>query len=136
MKFEFYVLNWNINKKQVENFNIFNNAPLSNRIEKEVKKYLRGPSLYKYIKYGFGEPDTVISGFEGFCEELRTSIMWQEWARCEYEIAVGDLFEKDVDKFEKWDCYKQALPNIEIIAREVIYQAKKQMKKEKENRKV
>ena len=135
MKFEFYVLNYNTNKKKVENFNIFNNYSLNERVEKEVKKYLRAPNKYKYTRYEFGRPDTVIYGFDGFCEELRISIMWQEWSRCEYEIVVGDLFEDDISNFEKWDCYKQALPNIPIIAREVIYQAKKQIKEEKENRK-
>ena len=41
--------------------------------------------------------------------------MWQEWSRCEYEISVGDAFEEDVNKLEKWDCYKQAEPNMEVI---------------------
>lgn len=41
---------------------------------------------------------------------------------------VGDLFVNNINEFEKWDCYSQVIPNIEIIARECIYQYKKQLK--------
>ena len=82
--------------------------------------------------------------------------MCEEWSRCEYEISVGNIFIteiKDVVKkieqgklttnnvydelkqisqrnfdLEKWDCFSQAKPNMEIIAREVIYQYKQQLK--------
>ena len=130
MQFEFYVLNYNINARKVENFNIFFFFFLNEEMVKETRKYLRGPKNYKYTDYGIRDEDKkVLYGFEAFCEKLRRTIMWQEWARCEYEISVGDLFEKDPEKYEKWDCYKQALPNIPMIAREIIYQYKQQSKK-------
>ena len=133
MKFEYYVLNYNFNKKCVENFNIFNNISLNEATEKEVRKYLRSPKKYYYIKYGLrvGEYD-YIYGFDGLCEAIKSLIMWQEWSRCEYEISVGDAFETDIKNLEKWDCYKQCEPNIPIITREVIWQYKQQIK-EKEN---
>ena len=135
MKFEFYVLNYNFNSKKVENFNIFNNASLNDAVEKEVRKYLRSPSKYRYFKHGFwvGEYE-YIYGFEGLCNAIKSLIMWQEWSRREYEISVGDAFEDDLNKFEKWDCYKQCIPNIAIITREVIWQYKQQLK-EKNNAK-
>lgn len=135
MKFEFYVLNYNFNSKKVENFNIFNNASLNDAVEKEVHKYLRSPSKYRYFKHGFwvGEYE-YIYGFEGLCNAIKSLIMWQEWSRREYEISVGDAFEDDLNKFEKWDCYKQCIPNIAIITREVIWQYKQQLK-EKNNAK-
>ncbi len=123
MQFKFYVLNYNINAKKVENFNIFANITLNNITEKEVKKYLRAPS-----KYEIKVDKTTFTGFKAFSKTLENNIRWQEWARCEYEISVGSLFEKDINKFEKWDCFKQALPNIDIIAREVIYQYKQFVK--------
>ena len=129
MKFEFYVLNYDFNSKRVENFNIFNNILLNKETEKIVKKYLRSPKNFKYDDY-FNKQ--VLFGFEGFCKELERLIMWQEWGRREYEISVGDAFEDDLEKFEKWDCYMQCKPNIEIIAREVIYQYKQQNKKGEE----
>ena len=66
------------------------------------------------------------------CEKIKSLIAWQEWARREYEISVGDAFEDDLSKFEKWDCYRQCEPNIPMITREVIYQYKQQLK-EKES---
>ena len=132
MKFEYYVLNYNWNKKCVENFNIFNNITLNEETEKQVRKYLRSPKSYYYIKHGsyVGE-HTYIYGFEGLCETIKSLIMWQEWSRVEYEISVGDAFEDDLNKFEKWDCYKQCIPNIPMITREVIWQYKQQIKERK-----
>ena len=134
MQFKFYVLNYNFNKKCVENFNIFNNITLNDAVEKEVRKYLRSPKKYYYMKHGLwvGE-NTYIYGFDGLCETIKSLIMWQEWSRVEYEISVGDAFEDDLDNFEKWDCYRQCIPNIPMITREVIWQYKQQIK-EKENK--
>lgn len=128
MKFEFYVLNYDFNGKRVENFNIFNNILLNKETEKIVKKYLRSPKNFKYDDY-FNKQ--VLFGFEGFCKELERLIMWQEWGRREYEISVGDAFEDDLEELEKWDCYMQCKPNIEIIAREVIWQYKQYLKEKR-----
>ena len=133
MQFEFYVLNYNWNEKCVENFNIFNNISLNDAVEKEVRKYLRSPSKYYYQEYDFNTKSyNYIYGFDGLCRTMKSLIMWQEWARREYEISVGDAFEDDLSKFEKWDCYEQCKPNIPMITREVIWQYKQQLK-EKEN---
>ena len=132
MKIEYYVLNYNFNNKCVENFNIFNNISLSEETEKQVRKYLRSPKNYHYIKHGLhvGE-HTYIYGFDGLCETIKSLIMWQEWGRREYEISVGDAFEDDLDNFEKWDCYRQCVPNIPMITRELIWQYKQQLKERK-----
>ena len=58
--------------------------------------------------------------FEDFTEELRKIIQWQEWARCEYEIFVCSMFEKDFNNCQKIDCYTQVLPNIDILAKYVL----------------
>ena len=128
MKFKFYVLNYDFNGKRVENFNIFNNILLNKETEKIVKKYLRSPKNFKYNDY-FNKQ--VLFGFEGFCKELERLIMWQEWGRREYEISVGDAFEDNLEELEKWDCYMQCKPNIEIIAREVIWQYKQYLKEKR-----
>lgn len=123
MKFEFYVLNFNFNEKKIEMFNIFQNVNIQEWVEKSVRKYLRSPKSFKY------EDKT---GFDALCEDIRRTIAWQERGRREYEISVGDAFETNCDRLEKWDCYKQAEPNIEIITRECIYQYKQQRKEENE----
>lgn len=125
-KFEFYVLNRDINRKKIINFNIFWNIRVYENTLKEVKKYVRSPKTYCYKS--FMKDQEPIYGFEAFCEELRSIIRWQEWGRCEYEIAVGDHMNDDLSRYEKWDCFMQAEPNIEVIAREVIYQYKEFIK--------
>ena len=127
MQFEYYVLNYNPNAKKIEPFNIFRNCYVQEYIEKAIKKYLRSPKNYKYERYG----EDTLYGFEGLCKEIERIIQWQEWSRREYEISVGDAFEKDCDYLEKWDCYMQAKSNIPMIARECIYQYKEQRKEQK-----
>lgn len=132
MKFKYYVLNYDANARKVINFNIFDNILVQEHTEKAVKKYLNNPKKYKYEKHVmWDQPTEYIYGFKGLCEEIRSIIIWKEWSRREYEISVGDAFETDCNKLEKWDCYKQAEPNIEMITREVIYQYKAEMKKKK-----
>lgn len=127
MQFEYYVLNYNQNTKKIEPFNIFRNCYVQECTEKAIEKYLRSPKNYKYERYG----EDTLYGFEGLCKQIERIIAWQERSRCEYEISVGDAFEKDYNKLEKWDCHMQAQPNIPMIARECIYQYKEQRKEKK-----
>lgn len=158
MKFEYYVMNESSNNGKIEMFNIFQNYLVQERIEKEIKKYLRSPNKYKYIKNEFSKEEIVIYGFEALCEEVRRTIQWQMWSRRQYEIAVGSLSTveisdvlRDIDKYntleelkeelkkinkrngrlEKWDCYKQCELNIPMITRECIYQYKQCIKNKK-----
>ncbi len=128
INFKYYVLNFNYNDQKVENYNIFNNLIVNRRTEQIVKKYLRAPSKFKYQSFA---SDKAIYGFEGFCQELNSIIAGEERGRFEYEIAVGYLLENDHEKYEKWDCWMQCKPNIEIIAREVIYQYKEYLKSQR-----
>lgn len=128
MQFEFYVLNYDINRKKVEMFNIFNNILVQEWTEKTVKKYLRSPKKFKYQP--FGKNVEPIYGFEALVREIDRTIAWQEAGRCEYEVGVGDKFETDCAKLQKIDCYYQAHANIETIVHTVIRQYKEQLKKE------
>ena len=126
MQFEYYVLNYDFNKKKVVNYNIFNNIRVQEWTERAVKKYLRASKKFSYTP--FGKDVETIYGFDAFVKELDRTIAWQERGRREYEVGVGDAFEDDCEKLEKWDCYGQAHMNIEMIAREVIRQYKQQKK--------
>lgn len=153
MRFEYYVLNYDFNKKKVENFNVFRNIRVQECTEKAVKKYLKSPKNYRYRQED-------IYGFEALCKEIDLIIRWQEWARREYEISVSDAFVtelsdlvRDIDKYstldefknelvkvntrnprlEKWDCYQQCEPNIPMITREIIWQYKQQIKNERKD---
>ena len=131
MQFEYYVLNYDTNKKKVENFNIFRNFLVQEYTEKAIRKYLRNQKKFTYKSFDGKES---LYGFDAFVRELDSIIQWQEWARFEYEISCGYAFETDCNKLEKVDCYYQAHINIEMIAREVIRQYKQQQKKEKDGK--
>ena len=129
MQFEYYVLNYDHNKQKVEPFNIFRNIHVQEYTEKTIRKYVRNPKKFTYKSFDGKEE---IYGFDALVKEIDSIIRWKEWSRREYEVSIGDAFETDCEKLEKWDCYGQAKPNIEMIAREVIWQYKQQQKKEKD----
>lgn len=125
MQFEYYVLNYDCNKKKVIPFNIFRNINVQEYTEREVRKYLRSPKNYTYKSFNEKEE---IYGLDALVKEIDHIIKWQEWGRREYEVSVGDAFETDCEKLEKWDCYGQAAPNMKMITHEVIRQYKEQKK--------
>lgn len=98
---EWYVLLHDFNKDKVISYNIFNNS----KLDKELKE----------LKENF------ISK-ENFVSELDRILRWCFWSKSEYEIVVGDLFEKDLDKYEKIDVYQQLKPNLNTLADYIIYQ--------------
>ena len=96
MQFEFYVLNYDFNKKKVVNYNVFNNIRVQEWTEKAVRKYLRAPKKFKHIvqyenKF-LGKEEIALYGFEALVEEINRTIAWQEHGRREYEVSVGDAF--------------------------------------------
>lgn len=154
MQFEYYVLNYDCNKKKVIPFNIFRNIYVQECTEKAVRKYLRCPKNYKFERsYRNEEP---VYGFDALVKEIDSIIAWQERGRREYEISVSDAFVTEISdivreiekgnltndnlydelkkigrrnpELEKWDTYSQIKPNIELIAHEVIRQYKEQKK--------
>ena len=131
MQFEYYVLNYDCNAKKIVPFNIFRNILVQEWTEKAVRKYLRSPKNFTYKSFDGKE---ILHGFDALVKELDGIIAWQEHWRREYEISVGDLFETDCNKLEKWDTYSQAKPNMVIIAHEVIRQYKEQKKKDGNNK--
>ena len=125
MQFEYYVLNYDINKNKVIPYNIFRNINVQECTEREIRKYLRSPKNYTYKSFDGKEE---MYGFDALVKEIDHIIKWKEWSRREYEVSVGDAFETDCEKLEKWDCYGQAKPNMKMITYEVIRQYKEQKK--------
>lgn len=103
VKFTWYVLNYNPNKKQVEPFDIFQNIHVNEWANKLCHDY-----------------KTKHMTFKDFVSELDHIISWQEWGRVEYEISVCEPFCENLDNLEKIDCYYQAHPNITLIAKYVL----------------
>ena len=127
LQFEYYVLNYDCNGHKIVPFNIFRNILVQEETEKAIRKYLRSPKNFTYKSFDGKE---ILHGFDAFVRELDGIIKWQEWSRRQYEVSVGDAFETDCEKLEKWDCYGQAHMNIEMIAHEVLRQYKQQKKEE------
>lgn len=98
--YEFYVLNYDFNAQKVINFNIFKNWLVTEDTTKHVEEYYKG-----------------LISFDQLQEEIRKTIAWQEYSRAQYEISVGYGFEEDCAKLKKWDCYQQAVPNMELITK-------------------
>lgn len=109
--FEFYVLGENFNG-EIEPFNVFNSRYVHEATLREVKKYLRAPSKYKFC-----DLNSIITGFDGFVSELDVIFKSQYWSRYEYEF-------HNCDKLDVYGVYEQLRPNINFIAREVICQYK------------
>lgn len=114
--FEFYVLNYDFNRKKVILYNIFNNVQVYDWSLKLTRKRARND-----IKD------------DEYRKELLDIIHWQEWSRREYEISVGDAFEHDCNRLEKWDCFEQAKPNIEFIADMCLKRYREWKKAQKKN---
>ena len=131
MQFEYYVLNYDTNKKKVIPYNIFRNINVQECTEREIRKYLRSPKNYTYKSFDGKEE---IYGFDALVKELDSIIRWQEWGRSEYEMSCGYKFETDCNKLQSTDCYEQCKPNMGMIAREVIWRYKQQKKKDGNNK--
>ena len=125
MQFEYYVLNYDCNAKKIVPFNIFRNIHVQEWTEKAVRKYLRSPKNFTYKSFDGKE---ILYGFDAFVKELDGIIKSEEWSRRQYEVSVGDAFEDNCEKREKWDCFQQAQKNIPMIMRECIRQYKEQKK--------
>ena len=115
--FEYYVLNYDHNKKQIYRFNVFSNINVYNWTLAAVKKHLRNKKLFTY---------------EDLQEDIRKSIMNQEWSRYQYEISVGEPFPMENSKFEKIDAYYQCQDNIELITDMVIKRYKQYIREKDE----
>lgn len=116
MRYEYCVLDWNPNKKEIEYYNIFNSITFYDLTMKLCKKY-------KKEKMTFDE----------FVEEFRRNVQYVMWGRYEYEISVGAPFETDCEKLEKIDAYYQVLPNVRVVAKYVLekYYPRLKIKEEK-----
>lgn len=96
---EWYVLNYDFNRKKVYNFNIFNSVRFSEGVERLLNDFIT---------------------MDDFIEKLTSQVKYCFWSKREYEISVSDLFEQDLDKYEKIDVAYQVLPNIKVLAEYII----------------
>lgn len=95
---EWYVLNYNFNLKKIEPINIFSYGNFLKDIKEIYKEYI--------------ERKEDIEFFEN---KINSELLYYFWSKREYEISVGDLFEKDLEKYEKIDVYYQVKMNFKAF---------------------
>lgn len=93
---EWYVLNYNFNAKEMENFNIFRNIGFTESVQELIDNFVT---------------------FDVFVENLERELKYAFWSKSEYEIIAKDLFDT-IEK--KVDIYAQIKPNIKILAQYII----------------
>ena len=90
---EWYVLRYDINKRKIIYFNIFDYWKLVEEIDSHLSENF---------------------DYDDFVDFLETELSYYFWARSENEVAVGDTVEPRT--LQKIDIYDQLIPNIEILA--------------------
>lgn len=95
---EWYVLNYNFNLKKIEPINIFNYGNFLKDIKEIYKEYIKRKE-----------------DIEFFENKINSELLYYFWSKREYEISVGDLFEKDLEKYEKIDVYYQVKMNFKAF---------------------
>ena len=97
---EWYVMNWNVNRDRLENFNIFNSSRFSDGVAD-----MRGK---------------IWNSVDEFVETLDLQLKCAFWCKAEYEVMVGDLFVNDCNNLTRVDVYSQVKPNIMQLARYIL----------------
>lgn len=89
------VFRHNINKKEIETFNIFDHGGFRIDCKRAARKHRENK--------------------EGFAEEIRRSLMYYYWSRAEYEVLICDLMKRDFSTEKKVDIYQQVMLNWEAF---------------------
>lgn len=97
---EWNVLNWDNNLKKIKSINI---------LDDDLKTI-----IYKKIR------SKKIKNYKELKEFLNRRFQYHYWSRCEYEIAIGSIFMKDIIEAEKIDVYDQIKINLDRITEYII----------------
>ena len=100
---EWYVLNYDVNKRKIYNFNIFNHWKFCEGVDRLLTEF------------------NTDGDFNKFCKGLDSELKYYFMYRREYEISVGDAFEENLDRYEKYDVYSQLYPNLTALAYYIIH---------------
>ena len=94
-----YVYAEDFNGKKIEKVNIFDHY----RFLEDVKK------IYKKYK----------NDFDTFAHEVKSSLMYYFWSKCEWEIILSSLFGRPDFKEMKIDVYDQVMLNWDVFIKYV-----------------
>lgn len=85
----------NVNTRKIETYDIFRHGCFPNEVKKAYQKH----------KWDF----------DAFAEEVRRSLMYYFWSKCEWEVLVTDLFETKNFQSAKIDVYDQVMLNWDVF---------------------
>ena len=88
------VFRYDINKREVVTYNIFNHAGFVEDIEKMRKNKITSVD---------------------FKDRLKQVLMYYFWAKCEYEVVISSFPPDENSKDEKVDIYSQVMLNFDIF---------------------
>lgn len=97
---KYYAMYYDFNAKEIRKTNVIHEDTLK--------------SLQDMVKKG------KIKDRLQFKECLNGEFMYRYWCKREWEISVGDLYEKDLNKYEKIDVYDQLEDNLDVITDYII----------------
>lgn len=109
---------YDFNNKKITSKNIF----YKDAIE-EIVKYIKRKSTiltdkeYENLDYIEKPVDiqTKKCEFTDIKEAIKCWAKYNYWSRAEYELMIGDLYEEDLNKYEKVDIYQQIMLNLDLI---------------------
>lgn len=108
-KMQWYVIIWDVNKNDIEYFNIFRSYYFSKGIEDLLKT--KGLNRKK------------------FTERVRSEATYAFWAKAEYEVLISDLFRND-GKVVKIDVFDQLRLNLNNLVDYIIKKSGYKLAKE------
>lgn len=109
-KLEWYVLRHDFNKKKIIRYNVLKNWEEDLKIARRKKKFDSKETLKEW---------------------LRKELMYYFWSKSEHEIAVGGLFSKYPEEFEKIDIWYQIELNLDIMTDYIIKEMNFRFKEDK-----
>lgn len=133
MHYQYYVPILNFKGDKIRYINVFDNFYVSDSIEKELRKYMRNQSKYKYVAFD----GTSIAGIEGLKRFVKAKLFHQYAYRCEYEYALTPYinYYKRIVEPKRIDVFQICEQNLDVIVHDLIRQHKEQVIKEKERKK-
>ena len=109
---EWNVYTYNFNARRVEAYNVFNHSGFLDDCKKALKKY--------------GEDK------EQFIEQVRRSLMYYYWSKCEWEIVISDFPPHPDFPDEKVDIYDQIRLNWNVFV-DYLWEHRAELKKRRQS---
>lgn len=124
MLFSWYILRYSFSRKTTELYNIFSDEIIQAETEKAIRRYLRAPSKFAYLRYTPpGKRDCSEYGFNALVSKIESIIYHGDSVYYE-ETMFPDCMAEEEEK--PWGIYEQCAPNMVELTYSCIRQYKEQ----------